>query len=350
MIISTPAGLRFEDGTLTVPQGSVISAHLAEQEGDAPELIVDGESTNFTVDEHGDFSATQKLTTGKKIVIRRGWLTLASWKVNVIADNPPRVAMTEPPTITQSKTVRLSYSASDDFGIKEVALRVTPHDPAPGADNAPVEIPLSTDTAKEVAHVDFQDLTARPWAGQKVTLQIVATNESGKRSSSEGVDFIMPERTFFHPVARVLIEERKKLMQHPNDDALRDETANIMAAIAHETADYHGDPVILMALRSGAVRLILDRDLSAAVSVKDVLWQAATRIEDGNAGTAQHMLRDAREDLAQAIERNAGQEEIDQLTERLRHAIGVYISQFSERHQTMHGLVENDSKKVGTTR
>ena len=341
MIISTPAGVRFEEGTITVPQGSIVSAHLAEQDGDAPELVVNGDSKEFTTDEHGDFAATQSLTSGDKIIIRRGWLTLASWKVKIIADAPPKIAMDAPPLITESKTIRLSYSASDDFGVKEIALRITPHNPLPGSNNAPVEIVVPTVEAKQISHVDFEDLTARPWAGQKVTMQLVATNDAGKRSLSDAVDFVIPERNFFHPVARVLIEERKKLLEHPTDEALREETANIMAAIAHETADFHGDPVVLMALRSGAVRLILDRDLNAAVSVNDLLWQAATRIEDGNAGTAQHKLRDAQQDLANAISHNAEQAEIDELTNRLQQAIGIYISNFTAHSKPAHGFVEN---------
>jgi uncharacterized protein with von Willebrand factor type A (vWA) domain len=141
----------------------------------------------------------------------------------------------------------------------------------------------------------------------------------------------------------VLIEERKKLLLHPTDEGLREEAANIMATIAHETADYHGDHVVLMALRSGAVRLILDQDPNSAESVDNLLWQAATRIEDGNAGTAQHMLKDAREDLARAIERNAGEEEIEKLSARLEEALRAYVSKFNSQ-KAVRGYVENEKK------
>ena len=171
MIISTPAGVRFEHDTLIVPQGSIVSAHLAEQDGDAPELVVDGEGQDFTTDTHGDFAAMETLTTGKKLSIRRGWMTLASWKIKVIADDPPKVSMTEPLAITEGKTVRVAYSASDDLDVTEIALRITPSDPLPGANNNPVEIPLPVATAKQISRVDFEDLTSRPWAGQKVAMQ-----------------------------------------------------------------------------------------------------------------------------------------------------------------------------------
>jgi hypothetical protein len=311
IIISTPAGIMYEQDTLTIP------------------LVIDHDTKDFTADEHGDFAATEKLMAGSTLSIVRGSQTLASWKINVQPDHAPRVSLTEPLAITSGKTLRVAYHAADDFGVAEVAVRVTPSDPLPGAHNTPVEIALPITRAKEIAHVDFSDLTAHPWAGQPVLIQIVATNVAGLKSMTDPVEFTLPERGFFHPVARVLIDERKKLMQHPDDENLREEAANVMAGIAHETADYHGDPVVLMALRTGAVRLILDRDHDTALSVNDLLWQAATRIEDGYAGQAQQMLHDARQDLASAISRNAGPQEIQTLTKRLQAAIQIYVSGLS---------------------
>ena len=212
-------------------------------------------------------------------------------------NNPPKVSITAKPVLTENKTLRLAYNASDDFGVTEVALRITPRDPLPGANNDPVEIPLPVPAAKQISRTDFQDLTARPWAGQAVAIQIVATNESGKRSLSDAFDFTLPERRFFHPIARVLIEERKKLMLHPEDETLHEEAANIMASIAQQTASYRGDPVIFMALRSGAVRLVLGHNKAAAISVNDLLWQTATRIENGSQTTAQRTMREQQQNL-----------------------------------------------------
>jgi hypothetical protein len=249
--------------------------------------------------------------------------------------------MTEPPALTESRTLRVAYSASDDLGVTDVALRITPHDVSPGAGNTPVDITLPVAEARQISRVDFQDLTAGPWAGQKVTIQIVATNRAGKESLTAPIDFTLPERNFFHPVARLLIEERRKLLLHPYDERLREETANILANIAQETATYHGDPVVMMALRSGAVRLILDTDLTSTISVNDLLWQAATRIEDGSSGTAQRMLRDARQDLADAINHNGTRQEIQSLTDRLQRAMNTYLSQISARSGPAPDVKEN---------
>ena len=297
-IIASANGTHLNHSTITLPQGSIVSAHLAGQAPDAPALIVNGKRKIFTADPHGGFSATEVLTQGTRLAVRRGWVTLASWNIRVMPDNPPHVSITAPPVLTDDKKLRLTYEASDDFGITEIALRVTPRDPSPGANHAVVDIHLLSPTSQRISRTDIQDIAAHPWAGNQVTLQIVATNEAGKKGLSDAVELTLPERSFLHPLALVLIEERAKLMQNPEDRILREETATIMANIAHNPATYHGDPLILMALRSGAVRLFLGHDLSTTISVNDLLWQAASRIEDGVTGTAQHAIQDARQDMA----------------------------------------------------
>ena len=141
----------------------------------------------------------------------------------------------------------------------------------------------------------------------------------------------------------MLVEERKRLLQNPENEALRDEAANIMASIAHDPANYHGDPVILMALRSGAVRLILEHNRAAVVSVNDLLWQAATRIEDGSAGAAQRTLRDARQDLATAIDHNAQWQEIQLLTDHLQQAMNAYLLHIAAPQSRIHSSKKNSA-------
>ena len=297
-IFASATGTRITRDTITLPQGSIVRAHWTGQDEEAPELIVNGTSKKFTTGPHGDFSATEVLTQGSRLGVRRGWTTLASWNIRVLPDNPPHVSMTAPPVLSDDKKLRVAYDASDDFGIAAIALRVTPRDTLPGSNNAPVDIALPVPSSKRISRTDFEDIAAHPWAGRKVTLQIVATNETGKTGLSDAVDLTLPERSFVHPLARVLIEERAKLMQRPDDKMLREETANIMANIAHDPANFHGDPLILMALRSGAVRLVLGHDINAAISVNDLLWQTASRIEDGPTGATKRAIQDAGQDMA----------------------------------------------------
>ena len=89
-----------------------------------------------------------------------------------------------------------------------------------------------------------------------------------------------------------MIEEREKLLRQP-DELTRDEAANIMAGIAREMANNHGDPLVYMALRTGAVRLVLDHDEKTVPAVSFLLWQTAARIEDNKLGKSGLLLRQA---------------------------------------------------------
>lgn len=348
IMIATPAGGRHNNDVITVPEGSVISAHLAEKDGDAPELTVNNQKMVFTADAHGDFEAVQEIHAGETITIRRGWQTLGSWQVHVVADHAPQVTMTETPSSTERKTVRLAYEASDDYGVTSVTARVTPRESLAGASNEPMDIELATPHAKDVKRVSFEDLTAHPWSGLPVQIQLIATDAAGHQAFSHAEDFTLPERNFFHPVARALIEERKKLLQNPDDEANRNEAANVMAGIAHEPANYRGDSVVLMALRGGAVRLVLDHSREAVASVNDVLWQTAVRIEDGGVGMAEQNLRQAQKELADALDRNASERDIQQAIDRLRQALAQYMAQLASHvAATKTGAGEDLSSLLG---
>jgi uncharacterized protein (TIGR02302 family) len=332
IMIATPAGMRHEDETIDVPAGSILTAHLAERGGDVPSLIVNDDKTAFMPDDHQDYGAVATIASGKKISVRRGWQTLASWHIRVLADKPPQVAFAEPPSVSESKSVRLSYNASDDYGVTSISVRVTPRENVPGASNDPIILPLATGlAATEVKRVSFEDLTASPWAGFPVQIALEVTDAAGHVAQTDAVDFTLPERVFVNPVARALIDERKKLLQNPDDDMIRTEVANVMAGVAHQPAAYKADPLVMIALRSGAVRLVLDHSHDALASVNELLWQTAVRIEDGDSGTAQQNLRSAQAALEEALDQNASEQEIQKLIDRLHEALAQYMASLSAR-------------------
>lgn len=347
IMIATPAGSRYDGVVIDVPEGSTLTAHLAERDGVTPDLLMNGGKTTLSEDRDGNFEIMQPVRRGDTIAIHNGWQEIVSWRIRVIPDRAPHVALTEPPSVTDHKAVRLSYEATDDFGVAAVAARITPLASAPGAGNAPVEIALAAPDAKNLRRVNSEDLTASPWAGQPVRIQLVATDVAGHRTESAPVDFTLPERLFFNPVARALIEERVKLLKNPGDDNVRNEVANVMAGVAHVPMAYRGDVVVLMALRSGAVRLVLNRSAEADAPVYGILWEAAVRIEDGTVGIAERRLREARKELADALDRKASGPEVQGLVNRLRDALSSYLSALSMR-VVRPGSAEDLSQAFGT--
>jgi hypothetical protein len=82
-------------------------------------------------------------------------------------------------------------------------------------------------------------------------------------------------------------------------------------------------------LRAGAVRLVLDHSQRATDEVTTLLWQTAVRVEDGVSGMAEENLRQAQKALADALDRNAGQKEIQELIDRLHQALAQYLSELA---------------------
>src|SRR5262249_26975774 len=122
------------------------------------------------------------LTDGNTITLRRGWRTLGSWKIRMVADAAPQVAFTEQPSVSERKDVRIAYDAKDDFGVTSVTLRVTPRETLFGISGDPLEFSLASTDEKELKRVDFKDLTAEPWAGLMVDLQLITTDAVGHKS------------------------------------------------------------------------------------------------------------------------------------------------------------------------
>ncbi len=331
IMIATPAGLRRDNDVIDVPEGSMLYAHLAEKSGSAPELKANNHSQTFVAEDQKDFAATTKLVSGDSISIRRGWNTIGSWRIRVVPDQSPKIAFSDAPSITERKSVRVAYHADDDYGVTDVKLRVTPRQSLPGYDNAPVDIALNTAEAKTITRADYEDLTGNVWSGLPVSLQLIASDTAGHTTTSASVDMILPERDFMHPIARALIEERRRLLQSPNDDAVRGEAANVMAGIAHQPASFGGDAVVLMALRTGAVGLVLDRTHAATPEANAILWRTALRIEDGTVRSAEDNLRQAQKDLAQALDSNASDKDIQRAVDRLHQALSAYMAQLAQQ-------------------
>lgn len=329
VMIATPAGVRYAKETLKVPAGSTLSIHLSDSRHE-PQLKLGSEKTAFAADAANNYSITRTLDASGDVAIERGWQTIANWNISVQPDQPPTVEFSEDPAATERKAVKLAYKASDDYAVAKVTAIISPTMSLPGQDNAPLELILTEAKAKDLAQTEYQDLTGHPWAGTPVQIELLATDAVGQVAHSSKKTFTLPERVFINPVAKALIEERKKLLLAA-DQPVRNEAANIMAGIARQPAAYGGDAVVLMALRGGAVRLILDRATDAPQRVGEIMWNSAARIEDGGASDAENLLRMAQNELSDALERNASEAEIQQLIDQVQAALQNYLRELSRR-------------------
>jgi hypothetical protein len=116
-----------------------------------------------------------------------------------------------------------------------------------------------------------------------------------------------------------------------------------MAGIARQQGLYRGDPVVLMALRTGAVRLILNDSPDTIEAVSNLLWKTALRLEEGPVGQARAALSEAERDLSFSIMREAPASVVAPLIERVRDAMTAYFDALDdERTRQPPALQEMD--------
>jgi uncharacterized protein (TIGR02302 family) len=243
-----------------------------------------------------------------------------------VADLPPAVALAEPPETTPRGALKLDFAASDDYGLASVKAEFRL---AEGGDGEPLELelPLPGIGAREASETSFHDLTPHPWAGLKTRLKLVARDELGQTGASDEITLTLPERQFRHPVARALIEQRKKLALKPDD---RRPVTLALSAITLAPELFDEDMVVYLGLRFAISRLTIDHSREAVPPVLGLLWDIALRLEDGGLSLVERELRDAQQALQEALARDADEAEIEKLMDRLQQAMDKYLQALAE--------------------
>jgi len=161
-----------------------------------------------------------------------------------------------------------------------------------------------------------------------VRVHLTVTDGREQTGESGIVELALPERIFNHPVARAIVEQRKKLATPTA--AVRAEVAAALGSIAGNPQHFFDDTVVYLALRVARARLTFDDRDAAVVSVQKLLWDTALRIEDGDLSIAERDLKEAQERLMAALRRDADPEEIERLMDELQRALEKYLAALTE--------------------
>ncbi len=132
----------------------------------------------------------------------------------------------------------------------------------------PLQLPRAN--AKRVDGKATQDLTAHPWAGLKVRMTLVARDQAGQSGQSQPYEFVLPERTFTKPLAKAVVEQRKKLVRDPGAP---EGVADALDALTLGGDKVIDDSTIYLALRNAYWRLRSDQSREGIASVVDQLWR-----------------------------------------------------------------------------
>lgn len=338
------AGMRLPDGPVTAPQGTKLVVRVAG--GGRPRVVLyalkDGGAAGEQLTTHamtplaGEAAhhLSVPLTRSVVAVVQAGG-ELARWPIVIMPDAPPVAELTRPPGATAAGGLVLHWRVSDDQGVArlramfslaekqrrgaEDPLRFKPPDYA---------IALNALHPKRAAGKHIQALAAHPWAGLMVTLRLRASDQAGQNGYSRPYRLRLPERRFVKPLARAIIEQRKRLILHP---AQSRRIAAVLAALLAWPEGLVESSDVYLGVRQAALRLYRADTREAKKRLVGELWELAVRIEDGDLADAEQALEAARKALQQALRDGASEREIKRLTQRLREAMNRYLRQMARR-------------------
>ncbi|MGI9477213.1 MAG: TIGR02302 family protein [Hyphomicrobiaceae bacterium] len=282
--------------------------------------------------------------------LKTGEQQLAGWAFNVIPDYAPTVEMTKPLEKTRRGAMKLYYKMEDDYGIAsaEAVLERMPLDPGdpktswarknvlkgprPPLTRPPkLTLRIPPRRAKKPETWSFHDIGSHPWAGLPVRMTLVAHDHAGNVGKSKPKELKLPERLFFNPFAKAVIEQRRKLVFDPR---YRPVVRNALEALTMAPERFIKDKAVYLGLRSVYHRLGRSRSRKTIAGAIDQLWHIALRIENGGGlSAAEQRLRELQEKLAKALERGASNEEISKLMQQLRQAMNEFLKQLQRQAQ-----------------
>ena len=267
----------------------------------------------------------------------------AAWPFQVTPDLPPKIALTKPPERSPRGSLRLNYKVEDDYGVISAEARVVPlkpkddtsrtawaREPRKTGPRRPFERPpamaiqLPKAYPKTAEGLSLHEIGDHLWAGQPVRLTLQARDLAGQTGRSEPIEITLPERRFAKPLARAVIEQRRRLAADARDAK---SVARALDALTIEPDGFIKDLQVYLGLRSAYRRLVLDTRRDAIRTTLAQLWSVALRIEDGNLSDAERALRAAQEKLQEALKNGASDEEIRQLMQELRQALAQFLEQ-----------------------
>jgi len=328
------------EGRIAVPAGSVINFRVHGVDHRPSATLSDAAFGGG----EGEYAASARLSDSGRVRVRAAGRTLGSWRITLIADRPPTIAFAGKPEATERQALKLSYTASDDYGVTSARAIIRPH----GRPGTPIilDLQLPERSTKNAALSTFRDLTEHPYAGLNVDITLQATDGAGQTATSNTVQFRLPQRTFTDPLARALIEQRQALASEGR--AAKDRAAKAVDALTFAPEYFfdkqHG---AYLSLRAG-YRALKGAQMGADLQrIEDLLWQTAVGLEQGGLLTMAEQLRRMQQMLMQMMAQGAPQDEIDALLQRYNELMQQYLAALADNPPQNAQPIDPRAKMLG---
>lgn len=356
-----PVFLDEREGRATVPQGSVLSVSVTDLRG-RPALRVAATGAGSAVGDDrfrslgpGSWSAEVTLLGSASLALRGRGRLFSDWTITVLPDMAPVVAWGARPGASQGEwRTRLPYAARQAYGIASLhaELRLVSGKGASAGRVLSVPIPLDGQP-RDASGVATPDLSADPWAGEEVVGRLVATSTSGRNGTSPEARFRLGARKFTSPVAKAVLDIRRRLALGRERAA---DGAADLAALADMPEPFQADAGMLLNLASSA-DLLTSPDVAPQAALDQVvarLWYLALEIEDirhgGQAGAQAALdVRAAQDAVAAQLNRMralgaqgqspAEQSELQRRMEALQQAISRRMQALAQQALQSHTAI-----------
>ncbi len=329
-------------GTLSVPQGSLITVRLYGEVGalTLAETVSGRTEVSSVAEPAQDFTVVQD---GEIAINGPGG---RSWQVVVVPDQPPEIAVLDDPSASAMGEMTLPFEARDDYGVeagealfeldlvsveRRYGLTIDP-EPRPAL-VVPLPTPISGSRAAFEENL-IEDFSEHPWANLPVTVRLTALDGAEQQFQTEPRAMILPGRRFFDPMAASVIEARRDLLwsrangtrisqvlravSYLPDDVFRSDTDNLRVRKIIRSLEFHA-------------KYGMSDEKQQALA--DEMWELALILEEGDLADAAERMRRAQERLNEAIKNGASDEEIAELMQELRRATEDYLQQLSRQAQ-----------------
>jgi len=293
-------------GDVTAPTGSRLTISITGLRR-SPALTIAG--TTVTLDPIGadSFSASTKLTAGGTISIGRFFSTLARWHLSLLPNEAPVAGWPAlPGRAGTSLSTKLPWQVRQRWGVAALQAELLPQG-HPALTPLVVPLPLPG-TPKSATGSATTDLSANPYAGLTMTGRLVVRDVSGQTGQSPPVDFVLPARSFRHPLARAIADLRRRLALNPDhpQDAADDLSA---LAEAPQERPVPGLAPSAITLNMAAIAALLAPDpahprlaAAAIAQAQARLWTLALALDGALPDASARALAEARDDLKRGLD------------------------------------------------
>ena len=294
-----------------------------------------------------------------KLVLKRFGSVISSFDLTSAPDRAPVISLNGEARRNSRGSLTLGYKIEDDYGVTgaeaNFAKPVLAGKPVTGrtlaeAPKMGLALPAGSGGLGEAETT--ADLSEHPWAGAIVTMTLSAKDEGGNEGLSDPVEITLPQRPFVKPLARALVEQRRNLVLAP------DTKGRVLSSIKGLmiAPDQFGVTAgIYLGFHNIANRLTRARKDADLLGVADLMWEMALRIEDGGLSDAERDLRAAQQDLRDALNRGAPQDEISKLMDQMRAALDKFLNELAQqaqregRDQEPQSRADNDNSRTITS-